>query len=53
MTRPDFSILPDDLAALYSGEREPEQLTLPVESAEGDFRRSLEAQPLPEWMDAA
>jgi len=53
MTRPDFSVLPPDLAALYSGAVEPEQLVLPVESAVDEFKRWLLEQPLPEWMDAA
>jgi hypothetical protein len=49
----DFNVLPADLAALYSGAREPEQLAPPLDDAATEFKRWLEAQPLPEWMDAA
>ncbi|HEX3332580.1 MAG TPA: hypothetical protein VHS27_21855 [Gaiellales bacterium] len=66
MSRLDFSVLPDDLARLYAGEcvtqnglgytpTDPveDQLELLVDDAATEFRRWLEAQPLPEWMDVA
>jgi hypothetical protein len=51
--RVDFSVLPADLAALYAGADEPEQLALPVEPAETEFKRWLLEQPQPRWVDAA
>jgi hypothetical protein len=64
MSAPDFSVLPADLAELYSGFRQQrlpnggelfngvEQLCLPVESPAAEFRRWLEAQPLPDYLGA-
>jgi hypothetical protein len=51
--RVDLSMLPADLAAFYAGACDPEQLALPVEPAETEFKRWLESQPQPDWMDAA
>jgi hypothetical protein len=61
VTRPDFSVPPVDLAALYSGDTIPDagqsaighQLELPIDAAETEFRTWLLAQPTPEWMDVA
>lgn len=47
-----WHVLPADLAALYSEQPDPEQeqLAIPVETAEDEFRRWLDAQPCPDWM---
>jgi hypothetical protein len=59
MTRPDLSVLPADLAALYGGELHNviaqfvgDQLVLPVEPAAVEFRRWLESQPAPAYLSA-
>jgi hypothetical protein len=51
--RVDFSCLPADLARLYAGAADPEQLALVVEPAATEFRRWLLDQPQPTWVGAA